>query len=994
MGASFSAWARWDDTVVQRVLASGPTNIQYSGPGIIQGAQNLTISGGTFIQNIQQASPAQSPELFRKVLEFLSLVNFRSIQQENLGKWTPGTIKWLLESSMFQSWLDTQSAILWGTGMPGAGKTILASVAIQYCEGLALASRDICVAFVYCRYTEPMQVRDILAALVRQLLERFPHLLSVVEPLYAQNDLQMTTPTQSELIDVVCKVCRCFRIAYLFIDGLDEALYDEQFDLLDTLKSVPANFFITSRPLIRLKDVLLNVEFFDVTARSRDIEILVSEHIKRNPDLRQVLASDEQRAMVIAKICQASHGMFLHASLMVEAVRHCTNSRHVMEKLDKLPLKLDVLYDEAFERIEMQPEEHAALAKRVLLWVAYAYRPLHVEDLRYAVASNPRVDWEAPNNLVPESLLVSVCCGLLTVEDNRGSRRFVERTVRFVHYTALDAVKRFFERKELSPHCLLAELCVERLMNLGVGLMDYGNPRLQLAKVPLLEYACVSWLPHARQSIWCPSQPAFLTLRFLATCKAFPPWDRPGDQCQSDSPTAPIHLVVYYQLPCLLPLIHPQVNERTKKGRSALSLAACQDDAVIAELLLTLDGIDVNLRDDGGNTALMLAAAQGSADGVRALLLDPRIHINKGNENGDTALHCALLGGKGNGHTEAALHLIAARGIDVNAAGRFGFTPLMLAYGHPAMLLDSLAKHPDIDFLKRDEDGLTPLMHACRKGTSSAVQRYLRFPGVNARDYSGATALLHRAQYPSLFATYEECLTDFRILVAAGLDVNEQDDKGSTVLTHTLQYGLANPARALLQLEGIDVNQEDMDGRTMLMVLCDEIVTGLGRRQTLDSLLQHPSLNINAKNRYGTTAVAHAVARGVLETAVEVIQLASDMDVLPPLSDGHRGVLCQTGLLREVPGLTVHLRLEEDLEGEASLEIIVTGKESPYPPGFRLSSGGVSVRGDDHRGAIEKTEACGFGFPWAPAQISETYASCARLLLSHPGIEDHGFGFL
>ncbi|KAH6908062.1 hypothetical protein BKA70DRAFT_1103931, partial [Coprinopsis sp. MPI-PUGE-AT-0042] len=456
----------------------------FAGPSLFQGAQNLTINGGVFNLNNQQGTSPQDRECLgdnlrynakqdiaehlRNVLDFLSLVNFRSIQQENLGKWTPDTLKWLLEGSMFQWWLETQSAILWGTGMPGAGKTVLASVVIKHLQALAQASSDVCVAFVYCRYTEPMKVRDILAALVRQLLERFPHLLSVVEDLHTQHSLERTTPTQAELIGAIRKIFSCFRIAYLFIDGLDEALYDEQFDLLDTLKTVHANFFITSRPLIRLKDVLLNVEFFTIAAQQEDIELLVFQHIERNPELRQVLAADEQRAMVITKICQASHGMFLHASLMIETVRHCTNSRHVMEKLEKLPTKLDVLYDEAFKRIEMQPEEHAALAKCVLLWVAYACCPLSVDDLRYAVASNPRVDWATPGNLVPEALLVSVCCGLITLENNSHYWGPVERTVRFVHYTALDAVKRILERSVASPHRLLAELCVERLMHHGV----------------------------------------------------------------------------------------------------------------------------------------------------------------------------------------------------------------------------------------------------------------------------------------------------------------------------------------------------------------------------------------------------------------------------------------------------------------------------------------------------------------------------------------------
>jgi ankyrin repeat domain-containing protein 50 len=162
---------------------------------------------------------------------------------------------------------------------------------------------------VYCRYTEPLKVRDILAALVRQLLERFPGLLALVEPLYAKHDLERTKPTQSELINVIRNIYSCFRLGYLFIDGLDEAMYDEQFDLLDTLKSVRANVFITSRPLVQLEDILPNMEFFDIAARQEDIERLVSEHLSRNPNLRRLLSANGQWQAVSKKICESACGM-------------------------------------------------------------------------------------------------------------------------------------------------------------------------------------------------------------------------------------------------------------------------------------------------------------------------------------------------------------------------------------------------------------------------------------------------------------------------------------------------------------------------------------------------------------------------------------------------------------------------------------------------------------------------------------------------------------
>ncbi|KAH6912495.1 ankyrin repeat-containing domain protein [Coprinopsis sp. MPI-PUGE-AT-0042] len=1018
MGASFSTWARWDDTVVQRVLANSEVPAtQNFGPGIIQGAHNLTIYGGTFIQNNQQGGSPQDPERFRKVLDFLSLVNFRSIQQTNLGKWTPGTVKWLLKSSMFQFWLETQCAILWGTGMPGAGKTILASVVIKHLQALAQASTDICVAFVYCRYTEPMKVRDILAALVRQLLERFPRLLSVAEPLYAQHDLEGTKPTQSELIDVICALCGCFRMAYIFIDGLDEALYDEQFDLLDTLKTVPANFFITSRPLVRLKDVLPNVEFFDIAAKNEDIELLVSQHIDRNPDLRLVLAAGEQRERVIKKICESSHGMFLHASLMVEAVSHCTSSRRVMEQLDKLPANLDILYDEAFKRIEEQPEEHAALAKRVLLWVVFAYQPLTVGDLQYAVASDPSVDWASPDdNLAPESLLISVCCGLIGVEPHLDlalpSNNLSNGIVRLVHYTAHDALRRLLDRQEVSPHCLLAEVCIERLTDCGIpnNQPDYHPcepwDQTWLCPKPLLDYAYKSWHLHATESLQRPArsdaQPVASMLHFLEMCKRYPAFeDLPYGLSDFDNFTAPIHLVAYYHLPTLLPLIDPQVNELTKEGRTPLSLAAWRKDAAMVELLLKLDGIDVNHQDEDGNTALLVAAKKGSVDVVKTLLLDPRTNLHKRNKEGGSALHCALRGGSSSSHTATALHLIAT-GIDINSADDCGRTPLMLAYSHPVGLLDKLAQHPDIDFLKTDKDGLTPLMYACRWGRSLAVQWYLRLPGVDAKDHLGTSALVYRAQQWdfSYLATYEDLVSDFRALVDAGLEVNAKDFKGFTALTYAVQGSRTSIARALLELEGVDVNPEDGEGRTLLMVACDAVIDYGSPfehpSQILDLLLQHPTLDVNATNRHGITSMAYAVARGVLGTAADLFFLASQSsNDLPAQPDGCQQEDCT---FHDVPELSVSMQQEDpsNQRSETMLPIVVTGRQSPYPPGFRLPSRiSIYLMGEeDYRHHLEHLEELGFGFPWEYGRISERHACCARLLLKHPDIDDHGFAFL
>ncbi|KAH6909464.1 hypothetical protein BKA70DRAFT_200362 [Coprinopsis sp. MPI-PUGE-AT-0042] len=57
-----------------------------------------------------------------------AIPNLRRIQQDTLAKATPGTILWLLDCKEFLLFIDVNGVlkIMWGSGIPGAGKTIVA----------------------------------------------------------------------------------------------------------------------------------------------------------------------------------------------------------------------------------------------------------------------------------------------------------------------------------------------------------------------------------------------------------------------------------------------------------------------------------------------------------------------------------------------------------------------------------------------------------------------------------------------------------------------------------------------------------------------------------------------------------------------------------------------------------------------------------------------------------------------------------------------------
>ena len=86
----------------------------------------------------------------RKILDWIQPYDPHQNHNMNLNLRHPGTGLWLIESDKFKSWLSCSRARLWYHGIPGAGKTVLASSAIQ--EALELTSSNIAVAFFYCDY--------------------------------------------------------------------------------------------------------------------------------------------------------------------------------------------------------------------------------------------------------------------------------------------------------------------------------------------------------------------------------------------------------------------------------------------------------------------------------------------------------------------------------------------------------------------------------------------------------------------------------------------------------------------------------------------------------------------------------------------------------------------------------------------------------------------------------------------------------------------------
>ncbi|TFK18216.1 hypothetical protein FA15DRAFT_628136, partial [Coprinopsis marcescibilis] len=363
---------------------------------ILDGARDTTFEnckftavGGDMVKNVYNVNLVVPDNVYERIVVWISAINYQDIQDDNLSKQIGETSMWVLDEPVFIDWAGRNGGILWGTGIPGAGKTVMASILIDHLRKRAKNDKMILVAFAFCRYTDSLRIKTILAAIVRQLLEDYPSTTAFVVPLYEKHRLRKTSPTEAELVEVLSAIFTSdmFDKRFLFVDGLDEATSETQFDILDTLSNLPLNVLFTSRPLPLLKDVVPEARFFDIIVRDADIKRLIDEKVRSMKMLAKLLEQDGMREMLFQEVLTKSSGMFLVASLQLDMLGSCLNIRDLRAGLEQLPKGVEAMYASTMERIEHQADP--SLAKLALVWLVHALESMTIDDLRHALAFDP-----------------------------------------------------------------------------------------------------------------------------------------------------------------------------------------------------------------------------------------------------------------------------------------------------------------------------------------------------------------------------------------------------------------------------------------------------------------------------------------------------------------------------------------------------------------------------------------------------------------------------
>ncbi|KAJ7584162.1 hypothetical protein C8J56DRAFT_709315, partial [Mycena floridula] len=104
---------------------------------------------------------------------------------------------------------------------------------------------------------------------------------------------------------------------------------------------------------------------------------------------------------------------FLQAQLHLDALASQLSRKGLRTALALLPKEIIDSYNDAMARIKAQGEAEYKLACQIFYWLAYAGRPLSIEELQHAVAVSDdmtEMDFDA---IVDADILTGVCAGLI-----------------------------------------------------------------------------------------------------------------------------------------------------------------------------------------------------------------------------------------------------------------------------------------------------------------------------------------------------------------------------------------------------------------------------------------------------------------------------------------------------------------------------------------------------------------------------------------------------
>ena len=423
------------------------------------------------------------------------------------------TCTWITSNQSYKSWLDACPQLLWLSGGPGKGKTMMS---IFLAEELGRYTKDspdaVSLEFFCDNKNDKRNTADgIIQGLVFQLLHKRKELFRHILPTFEIQQASLFSGSSFESLWRIFEDMTCdpmLRTIYCVLDGLDEC---DEVSLKYLLRHFKALFSknISGTGSCHLNLIAVSRDRPDIIRKllsgfprirmDGDADIEVNQDITRFIDakLGYIFSVGEYPQSTRVKVRnifrERAQGTFLWIGIAAKTLEGY-NAIEFEEALERLPPGLDELYARILLGIRV---DHRQIAARILRWVVMAVRPLTLSELSAII--EPTI--EPPTGFTREDVTknqVSYCGYFLTIKGCE---------VSLIHQSAKDYLLsgdrdsnpelNVFRMEEKAGNHEIAGKCLQYLEDnllASWGIDLEGN----LKAFPLLSYAIRYWYIHAR----------------------------------------------------------------------------------------------------------------------------------------------------------------------------------------------------------------------------------------------------------------------------------------------------------------------------------------------------------------------------------------------------------------------------------------------------------------------------------------------------------------
>ncbi|KAL7754599.1 hypothetical protein ACKLNR_002808 [Fusarium oxysporum f. sp. zingiberi] len=343
-----------------------------------------------------------------------------------------GTGKWLFRDLSFQNWLagkEKAKPILWLRGIPGAGKTLLASSVIKYTQSWDGTH----TVFAFLTYLDShISALSILHSLIFQLASTSLSLKTML----CQSDLQHLGNDFNVAATLFQTLIQSVGVVYVIMDGLDEVELTQRSRLIRELVRLSGeceecHILLASRAesdISRdLNSKTINIQVDKNNAGSIQVFInqTMGEWFKERGFVSDVRHQLQGWA---APLASRAKGMFLYVKVIFRIIYYINDIENIQNQLEHLPTSLEDAYGRVLQQIHAsQDPQRRKLARSILGWVGCAPTPMTLKEIEQALLVNPDHPFKQPRVQAMVDV-VRVCGPIVDVVD--GYVQFVHFTVR------------------------------------------------------------------------------------------------------------------------------------------------------------------------------------------------------------------------------------------------------------------------------------------------------------------------------------------------------------------------------------------------------------------------------------------------------------------------------------------------------------------------------------------------------------------------------------